>query len=413
MTSPNHNRRTFLQTAAGGMTAFALSPLLDPLLAAPLTSALNVGVIGIGRQGRSIVAELQKIAGVTVSAIADIDQSRLDAGLRRAQGAKGHIDPNAMLEDASINAVFIATPTHTHKDIAIAALQAGKHVYCEAPLAHTVEDCRAIAQAARGANTMRFAAGLQGRTNPIYTLAWSFVRSGSIRDIVSMRGQHFKKTSWRTPASDPARDKLLNWQLDPELSIGLAGEFGTQQFDVFHYFTRKYPISVRGSGSIRLHNDGRKVADTIACSMRFDDDTVLQYQASLANSYEDTHEVIAGTMGAVKLTWSHGWLFKEADAPTQGWEVYANRQQFHNEEGITLIADATQLASQGKLKDGVGLPNDSLYYSLTDFIKAIDESRPPACGAEEGMRATIVGILANQAITTGEEVLIDEALLRL
>ena len=73
------------------------------------------------------------------------------------------------------------------------------------------------------------------------------------------------------------------------------------------------------------------------------------------------------------MAWSHGWMFKEADAPTQGWEVYANRQQFHNDEGITLIADATKLASQGKLKQGVGLPHDSLYYSLFDFLKAISE----------------------------------------
>jgi hypothetical protein len=50
-------------------------------------------------------------------------------------------------------------------------------------------------------------------------------------------------------------------------------------------------------------------------------------------------------------------MFKEADAPTQGWEVYANRQQFHNDEGITLIAGATKLAEQGKLKEGVGLPH--------------------------------------------------------
>ncbi|MCL4209073.1 MAG: hypothetical protein KJZ68_00265, partial [Phycisphaerales bacterium] len=101
--------------------------------------------------------------------------------------------------------------------------------------------------------------------------------------------------------------------------------------------------------------------------------------------------------------------FKEADAPTQGWEVYANRQTFHNEEGITLIADATQLASQGRLKEGVGLPHDSLHYALADFLKCIEEGRTPPTTADEGMRAAAVGILANQAIVTGGEVAIDEA----
>jgi hypothetical protein len=86
------------------------------------------------------------------------------------------------------------------------------------------------------------------------------------------------------------------------------------------------------------------------------DDGRLDYNATLANSYEGMHELFRGTNASIKLAWSHGWMFKEADAPTQGWEVYANRQQFHNDEGITLIAGATKLAEQGKLKEGVGLP---------------------------------------------------------
>jgi hypothetical protein len=91
--------------------------------------------------------------------------------------------------------------------------------------------------------------------------------------------------------------------------------------------------------------------------------------------------------------------------------VYANRQQFHNEEGITLIADATKLAAQGKLKEGVGLPNDSLYYALESFLRSVDEGTPPVCSADEGMRATVVGILAHQATVTGEEIAIDPAML--
>ena len=71
--------------------------------------------------------------------------------------------------------------------------------------------------------------------------------------------------------------------------------------------------------------------------------------------------MFCGSNASIKLAWTAGWMFKEADAPTQGWEVYANRQQYFNDEGITLIADATKLASQGKLKEGIGLQNDSIY----------------------------------------------------
>lgn len=104
-------------------------------------------------------------------------------------------------------------------------------------------------------------------------------------------------------------------------------------------------------------------------------------------------------------------MFKEADAPTQGWEVYANRQQFHNDEGITLIAEATKLASQGKLKEGVGLPHPSLYYALADFVRSITEGAPVVAGAEEGMRATLVGLAAQQAVLTGQTVEITQEML--
>ena len=94
-------------------------------------------------------------------------------------------------------------------------------------------------------------------------------------------------------------------------------------------------------------------------------------------------------------------MFKEADAATQGWEVYANRQRVFNDEGITLIADATQLASQNKLKDGVGLPHDSLYYGVSDFLTSCQEGKAPKTGASEGFRATLVGIAAHRAVVEG------------
>jgi predicted dehydrogenase len=187
---------------------------------------------------------------------------------------------------------------------------------------------------------------------------------------------------------------------------------GTHQFDVFGWYIGKYPVEVAGHGDIRVHNDGREVPDTVHCTLKFDDGAALQYAASLCTSYEGRHEVLYGSNATVKLAWTAGWMFKEADAPTQGWEVYANRQQFHNDEGITLIADATKLASQGKLKEGVGLPNPPLYYGAADFIRAIAEGAPPATTIEEGLRATVIGILANQAVTKGETVKIDPALFK-
>ncbi len=400
------DRRAFLAQAAGSAAAFAIVPHLSASHVWSQTEALRLGVVGAGRQGRAALGELGRLENVSVAAVCDTDPRRLSSGLRRSSGATGFATVDEMLKSGSVDAVVIATPTHTHKNVAQQAMAAGKHVYCECPVAHTREDCSAVAQAARASGLVA-AAGFQGRSNPVYQLARGFFKSDSVRDPVAYRAQNREKTSWISPARDADRYKKLNWKLDPQLSTGLAGELGAQQFDVFHWYTGRYPVRVSGFGSVRAWKDDRAVADTIALNLGFDDGTTLQYGATLGNSYEGTAEYFYGTNAAIKLAWSHGWMFKESDAPTQGWEVYANRQQFHNDEGITLIAGATQLAEQGKLKDGVGLPYSSLYYALADWISAIDSGGTPACTIDEAARATAVGIAANQAVVTGETVGID------
>ena len=410
-TEPSPSRREILRTGAGALAAFALSPELAALKPPGSRRACKLAIIGVGRQGRSILGELQKIDGAEVAAVADDNPSRLKSGLRRARGATGYASAAELLEkEAGVEAVIVATPTHLHREPALQALEAGKHVYCEAPLASTLEDGRAIAAAARRAGT-RFQVGLQGRSNPVYRLARSFARAGTLGDLVNLRAQYNKKTSWRTASSDPAFEEALNWRLDPGKTIGLAGELGTHQFDVIHWFLGRHPVSVRGSGGVHFHRDGREVADSVHCDLGFADGVRMQYTATIANSYGGSYELLSGSNAAIKLAWSHGWMFKEADATTQGWEVYANRQQFHNDQGITLIADATQLAAQDRLKEGVGLPYSSLYYALSDFLRSVTEGEPVACGAAEGLAATAVGILAHRATVTGEEIEISEELL--
>jgi hypothetical protein len=132
----------------------------------------------------------------------------------------------------------------------------------------------------------------------------------------------------------------------------------------------------------------------------------LRYQATLANSYGGQHELFVGAQGTIRLAWTQSWLFKEADSPTQGWEVYATRQEFFGQEGIVLVADATKLAAQGALKSGAGLPHPSLYYALVDFVRSVTDGMPVRCSLQEGARATIVGILANQSVVTGQPVTI-------
>ncbi len=400
------DRRGFLTQTAGALAGLALLPEAHELFPVVQGGPLRVAIIGVGRQGRAIVAELQKVDQVQIAALCDTSPARLKTAADRLKDAASFQDHRTLLSDRSdIQAVLVATPTHTHRDIVLDCLKAGRHVFCEAPIASTVEDCEVLARAAADAKTVA-QAGLQGRSNPTYRRAQPLVDT-ELRQLVSLSAQHNRKTSWRFPAADPDAEREANWRLDPAVSIGLAGESGTQQFDVAHWFRGgRYPVRAQGRGAVRVHKDGRTVADTIELDLVWDDDVALRYQATLGNSYGGQHELILGAQGTIRLAWSHAWLFKEADAPTQGWEVYATRQEFFGQEGIVLVADATKLAAQGALKTGIGLPHPSLYYALVDFVKSAIEGAPVRCPLQEGARATIVGILANRAVVTGQPVTI-------
>ena len=393
------DRRTFIAQTAGALAAVALVPDLSFGVPARDGAARKVAVIGIGRQGRAIIDELRKLDAIEVAAVCDNVPVRLKAGTERAPGAEAFAEWRELLSKRTdIEAIIIATPTHVHREIAVAALDAKRHVYCEAPLAATLEDCRAIGDAAAKAATV-FQSGLYARANPIYQRARLLVRSDSVRDLVSLYAQSHRKTSWRF-----AGPQSFNWRLDPAVSLGLAGEEGTHQFDVVTWLRNKPPVRISGTGATRLHTDGRAVHDTIALQLVWDDGVVMNYQATLANSYGGTYEIINGTNGSLRLAGTHGWMFQEADAATQGWEVYATRQQFHNDEGIVLVADATKLAAQGRLKEGAGLEHPHLYYSLAAFVNSFINTAPIVCTVQDGIRATTIGILANQALTTGKAV---------
>jgi predicted dehydrogenase len=399
MPRPRHDRRTFITRTVGALGGLSLVPsdeLLWPRLLAQ-SQPLRVALIGTGRQGRAILTELQKISQVDVAALCDRSTTRLELAKSRAPQAELFPDHRALLDKrADITAVIVATPTHLHRAIVEDVTSAHRHVFCESPLASTIEDCEAMAAAAASAKTVCHA-GFQGRSNPTYRRAQPLVRS-ELRDMVSAFGQSHRKTTWRFPASEGETDQQANWRLDAAVSTGLAGEVGAQQMDVLSWCRGSYPTQLTGRGAVRLHKDGRAVADTIEVDLKWDDGVGMRYEATLANSYGGAFEVAHGINGSIRFAWTHAWLFKEADAPTQGWEVYATRQQVMDQEGIVLIANATQLAEQGQLQAGVGLPYPSLYYALMDFLKSVTESAPVACSFQDGARSSIVGIRANQAV---------------
>jgi predicted dehydrogenase len=367
---------------------------------------VTCGVIGLGDQGRDIVRALAALPGADVRAVCDTYDGVHKRAQERAPRSVAVTDYRKILDDRGIQSVFVATPTHKHKDIVLAALQAGKHVYCEAPLAHTVDDARAIAGAAAKSKQI-FVPGLQRRLNHLEKHVYGFFKTGSLGKLSNARASFSKKTTWRKAAASNERQDELNWRLNKAVSTGLMGEVGIHQLDIASWFLRQKPVSITGMGGIMAWADGRQVPDTVQAVVEYPNGFRLLYTATTANSFEAGNDVFQGTDAAVMLRNDRAWLFKESDAPNLGWEVYATKENIGSETGIALVANATKLLDQGldpsENKDAY--TKGPLYYGCEAFLNAIRGTEKATAGPLEGLEATIVGIKANEAVVTNSKVM--------
>src|SRR2546422_9207094 len=202
------NRREFLKGSSFAtlMTMLGGVELITPTrtravdLETLVPFQVKCAVVGLGAWGREILATLSRLKTAELVAVCDTYPVSLKRAASSAPKAQGVEDYRKILDDKEVRAVIVGTPTHKHREIVIAALQAGKHVYCEAPLAHTIEDARAIALAAKATPQVIFQAGLQFRAEPQRHFLLPFIRSGTLGKSVMARAQWHKKQSWRVAA---------------------------------------------------------------------------------------------------------------------------------------------------------------------------------------------------------------------
>jgi predicted dehydrogenase len=395
---------------------------------------MKVAVIGLGTRGREIINTLALLDQAEVAAICDTYPAALKRIASAAPAAAQTDDYKTILANKDIPAVIIATPTATHKEIALAALKAGKHVYCEAPLANTIEDAREIALAAKATKLYTFQAGLQMRSDPQRLFLLPFVRSGQLGKMALARAQWHKNTSWRSTSPNPEREKALNWRLDKTTSLGLVGEIGIHQIDQEGWFLNALPTAVTGFGSITDWDDGRDVPDTVQLVLEFPKGVRMIYDATLANSFDGEYEMLYGSWAAIMMRESKAWMFKEVDSPLLGWEVYAAKVQFYKDTGIALVADASKpkpATPQPQPGQETPFANTPLSFALgnflanavalktsaddfkasygTDDVDGLVEQlskvpRKPSAGYLEGFQAVVTAIKANEAITTGKRI---------
>ncbi|MEW6160341.1 MAG: Gfo/Idh/MocA family oxidoreductase [Verrucomicrobiota bacterium] len=431
------NRRSFLKggsfaalmTFLGGVEIRPQSEPKKP--GRPVGPKVKCGVIGLGMWGREILGQLTRIPEAEIAMVCDHYPIMLKRGASAAPGATATEDYRHILDNKEVQAVVVATPTHQHREIVLAALQAGKHVYCEAPLGNTLDDARAIAVAAKNAPKQVFQSGLQFRSDPQRHFLLGFIRSGAMGNTIKARAQWHKKQSWRYSSSNPEREQALNWRLQNGNSLGLAGELGIHQIDAGSWFIGGLPSAVHGYGRVMHWKDGREVPDTVHATFEFPNGIYLDYEATIANSFDSDYEIYYGTDSAIMVRGHKAWLFKEVDSPLLGWEVYARKDAFYKETGIALVANASKSTGDGAQGADDGPVNPPVYYALEAFLTNVNEvktgvedfeaafdakdteallkyladiHKQPAAGYKEGYEATVMAILANEAILKKQQI---------
>src|SRR5579863_9090160 len=195
---------------------------------------LRIGLIGSGFMGKAHAFGYATATRVfdlpyelELHTIADIsDEAAANAAV--ALGfAHATSDWRSLAADPEIDVVNITSPNALHKEMALAAIAAGKHVYCEKPLAPTAADAKEMADAAERARVQTFV-GFNYLKNPLMAVAREMIEAGEIGTVVSFRGLHAEDYM-----SDPAQP--WSWRLDPAGGHGAVADIGSHILSVARY----------------------------------------------------------------------------------------------------------------------------------------------------------------------------------
>lgn len=306
-------RRKILGAGAGA-AAFAILPgrIMGGVRQLSLNERLNIAGIGIGGMGASNLASL---AGENIVALCDVDHDYAAKTIAKYPKARLWTDYREMLEkQKDIDAVVIATPDHTHAVISMAAMRAGKHVYCQKPLCHDVHEARMLAQAAADLKVCT-QMGIQGHSGEGLALICEWIWDGAIGEVREVDaycaltyypwGHKSWSSKWsRKPEEKPPVPEKLNW----DLWLGPAPERA--------YHPAYHPRTWRcwwDFGNGMMGDRGAHTLDPIVTALKLGPPSSID--ATSTDFNPDVHPVASiitfrfparGNQPPVKLTWYEG-----------------------------------------------------------------------------------------------------------
>lgn len=294
------SRRQFLKTGAAAATIATAAKSYARVQGA--NTRLQAGIIGCGNIGTSHLQALQSLVvddNVAIRAVCDVYQERAETFRDRIHEAGGEARPSTdyqdVLSDPDIDYVVICTPEHTHHYLALAALDAGKHVYCEKPLCYDIREAKEVVAKANAAG-VKFQVGVQGMADDSYASALEAIKAGKLGTVVQaqidyVRNYDIRRGPWRRNIDDdmPKPDDLnweawvyprsprpwnphhyFEWRCYRDYSGGIAT-------DLFvHRVTRliracglTFPSRAVGMGGIYIWDDGRDMPDNMEMVLEY------------------------------------------------------------------------------------------------------------------------------------------------
>ena len=211
------SRRSFLHRSA--LAGAALSfPFVSARTVLGANSRLNIAGIGVGGKG---AVDVPGCDAENIVALCDVDETNAAGIFKKYPGAKRYQDFRVMLEkEKSIDAVTVSTPDHMHFPAAMLAMKMGKHVYCQKPLTHTIEEARRLAEAARKYKVAT-QMGNQGHSDAGLRRNVELVQAGVLGRVTEVHGWT-DRPIWPQGVNRPAETPPVPATLDWDLWLGVA-----------------------------------------------------------------------------------------------------------------------------------------------------------------------------------------------
>lgn len=418
MSAHEISRRGLLKT-----TAAALAAAARPVRAAG--DKIAIGWIGIGSRGYYLMERLYKGSPelAQVVAICDTYSGNLAKAKDRVQTMGGNTpktyeDFNQLLADPSVDAVFISTPEHLHFPMFMAAIKAGKNIYVEKPLAHTIEQGEEMVKAAEQSGKV-VQVGTQNRSNSLYIKAKEMVAQGMIGNVHYVRAYWYRNSAagqpapWRydipadtnsentdwekflgpAPQGPFSKERYFQWRLYWDYSGGISTDLLVHQTDISNFVCgQTVPASCMASGGIYrwTENDDREVPDTLSAIYDYSDRFHINYSCYLGNTHYGYGENFLGDEGTIEVL------------NRQILNFYPER--FKGRGGVDITPP--NIAARQELHiDLPGNDNKAVEAHIRNFLEAIRGKEKVIAPVEIGQQAAISGHMATLSYRSSKKVL--------